>query len=155
MRGLLLSLVISFGGTAAFAADWTPMLSDGRVNFSAQSRINQATLSGACNKLLGPGISFTLYDYTDGALQTVDDASEPIVLDLVTKGQRQQSKVSMHYFAPERAWVLSGRLPMQYVDALARADSMTISNVQGVAVAQFDLTGTAKLRAAMRATCGF
>jgi hypothetical protein len=141
--------------TEAAATDWTPVPGDGMVGFSARSRINEATLDGGCNRRLGPGLTFTLRDYSGGGLQRVDDASEPVFVDVAAGGRVVGSKVAMHYFAPEKAWVLSGMLPASFLDTLARGDTMTLRSARGEPVAEFGLTGTAKLRAAMRAGCGF
>ncbi len=148
-------LVACMAATQAAAADWTPVRGDGMIGFAARSRINAATLEGGCNRRLGPGFTFTLRDYSGDALRRVDDASEPVFADVTTGGAVTGAKFAMHYFVRESAWVVTGMLPVSFLDTLARGSAMTIRSAGGEPVAEFDLTGTTKLRAAMREGCGF
>jgi hypothetical protein len=150
----LAALVVS---ATATAQDWTarPNPSNQSVGFSASAVSGGAEISGGCNRRLGAGFTFTLANYRGGALRTVPDASEPVVIEIDSGGATSLFPAAMHYVDYERAWVVTGLLPVAALDALARGHRMRLANDTGILVAEFDLAGTSALRAVMREVCGF
>jgi lipopolysaccharide export system protein LptA len=72
-------------------------------------------------------------------------------------GGRAGTKVfaeNMHYFASEEAWVITGGLPIDFLDAFARGDTLTIRNGKGEEAVSFGLSGSAKAVQALRPICG-
>lgn len=69
-------------------------------------------------------------------------------------GAGKSFDAAMHYYAPEKAWVLSKDLPPAFMDAMADGAFLTIRNDRGEDVVAFDADGSGALRDAMRRVCG-
>ena len=152
---ILTAALAVIGATAAMSADWTVSGRDGSAGVRTMSSDGTVELSGGCNARLGPGFYVTLL-YPGEALQRVDDRSEPVVFEVAFRdGATQQFGVPMHYFAPDEAHVLSAPLPVAFLEAFARGDTLIIRNAAGIPIADWVLTGTAAAVHRMRDICGF
>jgi hypothetical protein len=125
-----------------------------RVSTERRSQLGNARLTMGCNRVLGPGTGATLYDYDGRGLQRLDDVSRPVafILTMADGGIRRFSS-AMHYFGPDKAWVLSHDLPPAFLRSLAGSVRLTIQNGQGAAVVEFDLQGADKFSGAALEMC--
>ncbi len=57
----------------------------------------------------------------------------------------------MHYYEPEKAWVLSNHLPVAFTDEFGRGDLLTIRNARGGTVVE--LNGAGDARETVRRVC--
>jgi hypothetical protein len=152
----IMAATIVATGVAAQTADWSASGRAGNAGVRAMSADGTVELSGGCNALSGPGFHVTLHHYGGTALQRIDNRSEPVFFEVSFRdGSSQRFRAPMHYYEPEEAYVLSEKLPVAFLDAFARGDNLTIRNVAGVSVADWELTGTAAARRVMRNLCGF
>lgn len=156
---LLVGSALALAAAASLRAQsggWTATRGDGAAFIASRSVDGAVSLDGGCNARLGPGFRATLSDYAGTALQRVDDRSEEVVFTVrFQDGSTEPFHAPMHYFAPDEAHVLSQALPVDFLDALARGDRLTLANAAGETVAEWDLTGTAASRRIMREACGF
>jgi hypothetical protein len=132
----------------------TPQSHPGKVGITGTATDGVATFSGGCNPSMRRGFMGSLYGYGGEKLQRIDDQSEGVTFEV---GGRAGTKVfaeNMHYFAPEEAWVITGGLPVDFLDAFARGDTLTIRNGKGEEAVSFVLSGSAKAVQALRPNCG-
>jgi hypothetical protein len=148
--------VIGVSAVAAQPVDWTVTGRDGFAGVQTMSNDGSALLSGGCNSRLGPSFYVTLSYYEGDALQRVDDQSEQVIFEIEFRdGTSQPFMVPMHFFAPDEAHVLSAPLPIAFMEAFGRGDTLTIRNGAGTPVADWALTGAAAAVSLMREICEF
>lgn len=114
----------------------------------------EVTFSGGCNSRLGVGFTGSLDGYEGEALRRIDDQSEAIGFEVAGRNGTVSFAGSMHYFAPDEAWVVTGLLPVAFLDALAKGDTLTLRNASGEAVIAFELSGSSRLVQTLRRVCG-
>jgi hypothetical protein len=124
------------------------------VNVSGVAVDGKAGFSGGCNPLLGPGLRGSLHGYEGDALQRVDDQSEAVTFDVAGRTGTASFAGTMHYFAPDEAWVTTEALPAGFLDAFGRGDALTIRNGRGEEVVSFGLRGSSKAVRTLREVCG-
>ena len=134
---------IATARTAPAMVEVTGTATDGRVTFS-----------GGCNPLMGRGFTGSLYGYGGEALQRIDDQSEAVTFEVAGRNGAQSFAGEMHYFAPDEAWVITGLLPVGFLDAFARGDTLTIRNGVGEITVVFELSGSSRAVQTMRQVCG-
>jgi len=133
--------------------------SNGGVNTSASSVSGGMSLDLSCrasNQIYDYGrIYIILFDYPGNAISRVDDDSMQIRIVFTNADGSTLRAFTMpfHYYAPDRAHVMSetSRTPM--ADAWGAASTMIFQSVSGEEVARFDLTGTSQARKRFRKMC--
>jgi hypothetical protein len=68
-------------------------------------------------------------------------------------GATREFPAIMHYYEPEKAWVLNDLLPTAFMDEFGRGELLTIRNARGDKVIDFDLKGAGKARETVRRVC--
>lgn len=128
---------------------------DGRLSAQGIAEDGETILSIGCNRLLGKSLAGSLTGYSGEGLTRVDDAIEKLIFAFVdAEGKRDTFEGQANYFAPDNGWAFRD-LPAQMMGPLARGSRLAISNGSGMVIAEFQLKGTARARAAMRKECGF
>ena len=128
-------------------AEWPVYVSRNpdRVSTEHRSQLGKARLTMGCNRVLGPGIGATLYEYDGSGLQRLDDVSRPVAFVITAAdGKTIRFASAMHYFGPDRAWVVSHDLPPAFLQGLGGSVLLTIQNGQRAALVDFDLQGAEK-----------
>jgi len=139
---------------ATNVSDWWSSTADKIVSVIGVSIDAKVTLDGGCNARFEPGFLGTLHRYRGDKLRRNVNVSEKVVFDVSGPGNKTASfRTSMHYYLPERAWVITNALPVAFIDAFARGRSLTIRNDAGEDVAVFGLRGSARAVAEMRKIC--
>ena len=123
------------------------------VNVNGTATDGKTTFSGGCNTLLAPGFMGSLYGYGGDALQRIDDQSEAVTFDVAGRNGTESFAGEMHYFAPDEAWVITDALPVAFLEAFARGDTLRIRNGKGEEAAVFEMGGSAKAVQIMRQAC--
>ncbi|AUH64938.1 hypothetical protein CX676_12780 [Paracoccus zhejiangensis] len=141
---------------ARSSGNWvaTAQNSPAGVTVTGTARDGRTTFSGGCNPRMGKGFMGSLYGYGGDALQRVDDQSEPVSFKVAGRSGTSSFAGQMHYFAPDEAWVITGSLPTDFLDAFARGNTLSIQNGRGEEAVAFDLGGSSKAVQAMRQVCG-
>ena len=155
---MAISILVGSGlWTPAKADSWTAVPRKGApaVTVSKTATDGRTVFRGGCNKLLGPGLTGSFESYSGNALQKVDDRSEPVSFEISGDAGTERFAGSMHYFAREKTWVITGLLPPAIIGALGRGDRLTVRNGQGTAAFAFTLEGAATAAATMQKNCGF
>lgn len=112
------------------------------VHAAARSVSGRELIDVGCNAVLGPGMHATLTGYGGNRLRRADDQSEPVFFTLTNAdGVRRPFSVQMHYFAPDKAWVLSDPLPVDFIMQFGRNDRLAVENNKGEVVTEFELKG--------------
>lgn len=143
--------------TKLSALKWPVWITNNPVGVGTQHRstVGNSLLTIDCNKQLGPGVGSTLTYYRGNALERIDDVSKPVTFVVTQKdGQKHIFYTKMHYFAPDRAWVLSEHLPVAFVEALIGGSVLTLQNAGGANVLDFDLAGIEEFGRAVSRICG-
>lgn len=127
-----------------------------RVSLEGPADDGVASLSGGCNRLLGPGLWATLYNYRGKMLKRIDDESEDVSFKVLSNKEGEQAFAGqMHYVASDEAWVTTTPFPTDFIIALSRGDSLVLANVRETSVLSFNLKGIAPIVKTMREVCGF
>lgn len=120
------------------------------------------SLRGCCNVKLGKWITFTSHDYKGNALDRMNDRSETVFFDVHMKnGELHVFESVMHYIEWEKAWVTNVHLKPDFLDALAKGYKPSLRGSKSTEdadypwVADFGLSGSAKVRRTMQDICGF
>ena len=124
------------------------------VGVTGTATNGKTTFSGGCNVLLGPGLRGSLNGYAGEALRRIDDQSETVTFDVAGRNGTQSFAAKLHYFAPDKAWVISDPLPAAFLVAFAQGNTLTIRNGKGEDVVAFGLSGSSKAVQTMRQICG-
>jgi hypothetical protein len=147
---------------AAQAEDWKFTTSAGYVSFTAEAQRGTGSVDGVCNAKLGKSVSFALYDYKGNALHRVNDRSETVFFDIHMKnGELHVFEGVMHYVEGEKAWVTNVHLKPDFLDAFAKGYKLSLRGSKSTEdtdypwVADFGLSGSAKVRRAVYEFCGF
>lgn len=148
---------------AAQAADWKLTTTTGYVSFTAEAQRGTGSLNGGCNAKLGKSIDFVLHNYKGNALHRVNDRSETVFFDVHMKnGELHIFESVMHYVEWEKAWVTNVHLKPDFMDAFAKGIKLSLRSAQKHIdgsdfrwVADFGLSGSAKVRRAVYENCGF
>jgi hypothetical protein len=143
------------GSNEAFA-EWSAAVFSNQkgVNFHGKSLNGRTIFYRTCNTELKPGLGVTFEPYSGKALDNIDDVSRPVIF--VVKGHdgtTREFPAIMHYYEPEKAWVLHDLLPVAFVDEFGRGDLLTIRNGRGDKVVEFNLNGVGKARETVRRVC--
>lgn len=125
------------------------------VQISKKAIDGRTVFLGGCNRLLGAGLTGTFSSYHGNALKKVDDQSEPVTFEIAGKAGTTRFAGSVHYYAAEKSWVITGLLPPAFVDAFGQGDVLAVRNENGEAAFIFDLPGSARAAKAMREVCDF
>jgi hypothetical protein len=157
-KGLVVAaafLGFAAGSDEAFA-EWNAAVFSNQkgVNFHGKSVSGRVIFYGTCNTELNPGLGVTFEPYSGKALDNIDDASRPVIF--VVKGHDSTTRefpAIMHYYEPEKAWVLNDLLPVAFLDEFGRGELLTIRNARGDKVADFDLKDAGKAREIVRRVC--
>ena len=151
---------VSFLGFAAGSneayAEWSVAVFSNQkgVNFHGKSVNGRTIFYGTCNTDLKPRLGVTFEPYSGNALNNIDDVSRPVVFVVNGRdGATHEFPAIMHYYEPEKAWVLNDLLPVAFMDQFGRGDLLTIRNARGDKVVDFDLHGAAKARETVRRVC--
>lgn len=127
-----------------------------RVGVDGPADDGIASFSGGCNRLLGPGLWATLYNYRGKMLRRIDDESEDVFFTILRNHAPEQVFAGqMHYVASDQAWVTTTPLPINFIIALSRGDSLVFSNADDARVVSFNLKGIGLIVDTMRDVCGF
>ena len=125
------------------------------VQISKKAIDGRTVFLGGCNRLLGAGLTGTFSSYQGNALLKSDDQSEPVTFEIAGKAGTTRFAGSVHYYAAEKSWVITGLLPPAFVDAFGHGDVLTVRNGNGEAAFKFDLPGSARAAKTMQEVCGF
>lgn len=152
---LALLLVVLANSPVAFA-DWNAVVSDdrARVEINSKALDGRTMFYGACNKLLGPGLRGSIENYRGNALERLEDVSREIIFIIRQPEGSRKFSAMVHYYGPDNAWVLSEPpLPVAFLEAFGRGDLLSIRNVRGDRIVDFDLKGAGKALETMRRVC--
>lgn len=139
-------------------SSWTMSVSrdPDRVSLDGPADDGIASLSGGCNRLLGPGLWATIHNYRGKMLKRIDDESEDVFFKIDSgRDGMQPFAGQMRYVAFEKAWVTTTPLPTAFIIALSRGDSLVLTNAKETRVLSFNLKGIAPIVKTMRDVCGF
>ncbi|MBP1845470.1 hypothetical protein J2046_003743 [Rhizobium petrolearium] len=109
---------------------------------------------GGCNKLLGAGFTGSFSRYEGDALQRIDDQSEVVSFDIEGRNGTESFAGKLHYYAPDKSWVISELLSAAFVSAFGRGNILKIRNAKSEDVVSFELKGSSKAAKTMRQVCG-
>ncbi len=143
------------GSNKAFA-EWSAAIFSNHkgVNFHGKSVSGRTIFYGTCNTDLKPGLAVTFQPYSGNALDNIDDVSRPVIFAVKSHdGATREFPAIMHYYEPEKAWVLNDLLPVAFMDEFGRGDLLTIRNARGDKVVDFDLNGAGNARETVRRVC--
>jgi hypothetical protein len=102
------------------------------VNFHGKSVSGRTIFYGTCNTDLKPGLGVTFEPYSGNALDNIDDVIRPVIFVVKSyDGATREFPAIMHYYEPEKAWVLNNLLPVAFMDEFGRGDLLTIRNARG------------------------
>jgi hypothetical protein len=150
------ALLGSAAGSNKAFAEWSAAVFSNQkgVNFHGKSVKGRIIFYGTCNTELKPGLGVTFEPYSGKALENIDDVSRPVIF--VVKGHdgtTREFPAIMHYYEPEKAWVLNDLLPIAFMDEFGRGDLLTIRNARGDTVVEFNLNGAGNARETVRRVC--
>ena len=123
------------------------------VNLNGTATDRKVTLSGGCNKRSGPRFQGSLYGYPGNALKRIDDQHEPVTFAVAGQDGIASFPARMVYYAPEKAWVMTDGLPVAFIEAFGRGETLTIRNGKGADIVTFGLSGAATAAQTMRQGC--
>lgn len=123
------------------------------VNLNGTATDRKVTLSGGCRKSGGLRFQGSLYGYPGNVLKRVDDQDEPVAFAVAGQDGIASFPARLVYYAPEKAWVLTDALPVAFLQAFGRGETLTIRNGKGADVVTFDLSGAAAATQTMRQGC--
>lgn len=142
---------------AALAAEnWTANVypKQEQVVVEAKAMDGKVKLVGGCNRKTDRGFNFSIYGYEGEKLERVDDARRAVGLDVLIGTQVERILAEMHYFAPDRAWVLSNPLDTAALETLDRGEVLHIRNSLDQVALSFDLGSFKNARETMQNVCG-
>ncbi len=120
------------GPNEAFA-EWSAAVFSNQkgVNFHGKSVSGRTIFYGTCNTDLKSGLGVTFEPYSGNALDNIDDVNRPVIFAVKSHdGATREFPAIMHYYEPEKAWVLNDLLPIAFMDEFGRGDSLTIRNAR-------------------------
>lgn len=97
----------------------------------------------------------TFEPYVGKALDNIDDTSSPVVFVVKRHdGAAHEFPAIMHYYQPDKVWVLNDLLPIAFMDEFAHGGLLNIRNAKGGMVIEVGTTGAEKACEIVRRICG-
>jgi len=148
-------LQVSRTGAGNGGDGWTvsPDRAIGRLQAETTAKDGTTTIYAGCSRIgfVGFGLSVV---YQGERLQRVDDEREPVRFDFsFADGSIRSHEAEMHYFAPDKTHLVSGKLPKAFLDDFARGETMLLRNGRGEEVLSVSLDGSSRMRALMAEIC--
>jgi hypothetical protein len=128
---------------------------EGMLGARATASDGATILNIGCNRLLGPTLAGSIHGYSGNGLTRIDDNAETLVFEFVnSKGKHSRFEGRVNYFAPDGAWAVRD-YPAHMLEPFASGTRLKLRNRSGLIIAEFSLTGSTPVTAAMRKACGF
>ncbi|MCJ2068391.1 hypothetical protein MKK75_06130 [Methylobacterium sp. J-030] len=148
MRKILLLTLVAILFPLSSNAAWRGTFSNGVGNAHGRALSSYGTMFVTCS-LSNRSYSITIDGYKGKLLDRVDDADQSIALELGSK----VFQVRIHYFEPDKSWVLTGQLSPVFGEALQDAPSITIYNKNHMKVQAFETAGIEQAIQSIRGGC--
>lgn len=137
----------------ASPAGWSSTTSSTSVNAKSRSISGREIIHVSCSTRRG-GASVSFGEYSGKGLKRIDDGEDAVAFVVTLRsGSDQTYHTRMHYFEPDREWVLSGDLPLEFVRDLGLGKLLTLTNEGGQQIATFDLTSAVATSHALASNC--
>jgi len=144
------------GDAAGGGAAWRSLGGGGTATAQGQARDGRTEATFQCRAGGLARVTMQIHGEPPAGLPMRDGESAGVVIEIEGRaGPRRFETVLTRHDGNDQWWDAVDAFGSDFLDAFAAGRTMLLRGAGGAEVARFDLSGSAKARRAMQATCGF